>query len=97
MLTSHVLLKIKMKKTNRAVRGCFNFNSKLPKDKCLDKSKFKAFANDKINVTEKLKLNLRRVENIVGKGENAGYQHFLHFPQCFQKSSFLRLLKVRIV
>ena len=26
-----------------------------------------------------------RVENIVGKGENAGYQHFLLFPQCFQK------------
>ena len=28
-----------------------------------------------------------RVENIVGKGENAGYQHFLLFPQCFQKPS----------
>ena len=26
-----------------------------------------------------------RVENIVGKGENAGYQHFLLFPQCFFK------------
>ena len=26
------------------------------------------------------------VENIVGKGENAGYQHFLLFPQCFQKA-----------
>ena len=25
-----------------------------------------------------------RVENIVGKGENAGYQHFLLFPQCFE-------------
>ena len=22
-------------------------------------------------------------ENIVGKGENAGNQHFLFFPQCF--------------
>ena len=22
-------------------------------------------------------------ENMVGKGENAGYQHFLLFPQCF--------------
>ena len=29
-----------------------------------------------------------RVENIVGKGENADYQHFLHFPQSFQKTSF---------
>ena len=29
-----------------------------------------------------------RVENIVGKGENAGNQHLLLFPQCFQKASF---------
>ena len=28
------------------------------------------------------------VENILGKGENAGYRHFLLFPQCFQKASF---------
>ena len=34
-----------------------------------------------------------RVENIVGKGENAGYQHFLLFLQCFQKASFLRVVK----
>ena len=26
-------------------------------------------------------------ENIVGKRENAGYQHFLIFPQCFQRAS----------
>ena len=26
-----------------------------------------------------------RVENVVGKGENGGYQHFLLFLQCFQK------------
>ena len=26
-----------------------------------------------------------RVENTVEKGENAGYQHFLLFPQCFPK------------
>ena len=35
-------------------------------------------------------------ENIIGKGENAGYQHLL-FLQCFQKLSFLGLLKVGIV
>ena len=28
---------------------------------------------------------LDSLENIVVKGENAGYQHFLLFPQCFQK------------
>ena len=38
-----------------------------------------------------------RVENNVGKGENAGYQHFLLFPQCFLEAFFSGLLKVRIV
>ena len=31
-------------------------------------------------VTEKLKFVLGRVENIMGKGENTSYQHFLLFP-----------------
>ena len=69
----------------------------LPNDKSLDWSKSEAFADDKINVTEKLKLILERVENIVGKGENAGYQHFLLFPQCFPKASYTGSLKVGIV
>ena len=38
-----------------------------------------------------------RVENIVGKGENAGYQHFLLFLQCFEKASFPYMLKGVIV
>ena len=42
-----------------------------------------------MNASEKLQLVLGRVENIVGKGENAAYQHFLIFPQCFQKASDL--------
>ena len=69
----------------------------LPNDKILDWSKLKAFADDKINVTEKVKIVLARVENIVGKGENAGYQHFLLFPQCFQKPSCPRSLKLGTV
>ena len=28
-----------------------------------------------------------RVENIVGKGQNACNQDFVLFPQCFQKAS----------
>ena len=59
----------------------------LSNDKISDWSKLKALADDKINVTEKSKIVLGRVENIVGKGESAGYQHFLLFPQCFQKAS----------
>ena len=37
-----------------------------------------------------------RVENIVGKGEKAGYQHFFLHSQCFQKASFSRSFKVGI-
>ena len=63
----------------------------------LNYSKFKAFADVKIIVTQKLKLGLGRVENIFGKGENAGNQHFLLFQQCFLKLSFPEVLKVGIV
>ena len=47
----------------------------------------KAVADDKINVIERLKFVLQRIENIVVNGENAGYQCFLLYPQCFQKPS----------
>ena len=57
----------------------------------------KAFADDKINGTQKLKFELGSVENIVGKGAYAGDQHLLPFPQCFQKASLSRSLKVGIV
>ena len=49
------------------------------------------FADDKINVAKMISA-FDRVEN-VGKGENASYQHFLLFPHCFQKASFLQSLK----
>ena len=35
-----------------------------------------------------MKFVLGMVENIVRKGENAGYQHFHLFLQCFQKTFF---------
>ena len=65
------------------------FNS-LPNEKILDWSKLKAFADDKINVTEKWKFVLGRVENIVEKGENAGCQHYFSFSH----NVFKRLLKL---
>ena len=72
------------------------FNT-LPNNKILDVIKLKAFADDTISVAEMLISVIDKIENIVGKGENAGYQHFLLFPQCFQKASFLGSLKVGIV
>ena len=68
----------------------------LPNDTFLDWSKL-AFADDNVNVTQNLKFVLGRVDNIVGKGENGGYQHFLLFPQCFQKPFSSGSLKVGIV
>ena len=61
--------------------------------KILDVTKWKAFADDKINVAQMMISVIDRVENIVGKGKNAGYQHFLLFPQCFQKSSCFKVIK----
>ena len=75
----------------------FIYINSLPNEKFLDWSKLKAFADDKIDVTEKFEFVVGRIENIFGKGENAGYQHFLLFPQCFQKPLFTGLLKVVIV
>ena len=46
-----------------------------------DLAEFRALEGDKLN--SKYKVVSRSVENIVEKGENAGYQHFLLFPQCF--------------
>ena len=72
------------------------FNS-LPYDKFSDWFKLKACADDKINFSKKSKYVLGWVENIVGKGENAGYKHFLLFPQCFPKLSQSGSLKIGTV
>ena len=40
-------------------------------------------------------LSKRPFENIEGKGENAGNQHFLFFPQCFQETLFPVVIKSR--
>ena len=56
----------------------------------------KAFADDIIKVPVKMEFVLDTVENIVGKGENAGYQHFLLSHNIF-KTSFSMYIKVGIV
>ena len=64
----------------------------LPNDKILGCSKLKAFADNKINETKKLKFVLQRVENIV-KRRKSWLPAFSPFTRCFQKASFSRLLK----
>ena len=61
----------------------------LPNEKILDLTKLKEFADKKLNVAKMTISLFDRVENTVGKGENAGYQHFLLFPLCFPKPSSL--------
>ena len=57
----------------------------------MDFSNFKALADDNLTVTKMMNSVSGRVQNIVEKGENAGHQHFLLFPQCFQKTFRLGL------
>ena len=68
----------------------------LPNDKFLDRAKLKAFSDDKFNIAEIIISDVLRVENIVGKGENAALQHFLLFPKCFPKAFFSGSLKLRV-
>ena len=70
-----------------------DFNS-VPNNKILDLSKLRAFADNKIRLARMMVFVFDRIENIMEKGENAGYQYFLLFPQCFQKVFNSRSLKV---
>ena len=72
------------------------FNS-VPNNIFLGWSKLKAFVHNKFNVATMIISVFDRVENIVGRGENACYQHFFLFPQCFEKLSLLVLFKVKIM
>ena len=51
-------------------------------DKTLEESKLKLFVDDFFCVAQTV---LDRFENVLGTGENADYQRFLLFSECFQK------------
>ena len=75
----------------------FTILNSVPNGKILEWFRLKAFADYKIKVLEIMTFVFDRIENNVGKGENGGYQHFLLFPQCFQKAFYSRSLKIGIV
>ena len=80
------------------VKMALIFFNPLPDDKILGLTKLKAFTDDKLNVTQNVKGVFHGIENIVGKGENAGNQHFLlpafsSFPTMFSKGFFLQCIK----
>ena len=60
------------------------FNS-LPKEKILDTSKLKEFADNNFKFIEDGRKLSKQVENTVVKWEIARYEQFLLFLQCFQK------------
>ena len=70
--------------------------SSLPHN-ILDWFKLEVFADKKVSASEEQKIVLGRVENIVGKGENAFYLHFLLCALYFRKTSFSGSLKVDCV
>ena len=57
----------------------------------------KGLAYDMLNITHDIKFAFHRVEDIVGKGENAVFQHFLLFQQYFQKAFSLDVSKFVLV
>ena len=57
-----------------------------------DRSKLKALADDNLHEVQIMIQVHDWIENILGKGENTGYQYVLYFSQCFEKLSCLRLL-----
>ena len=58
-------------------------------------TKLKVFANEKLNVAKMTIALCGRLENTVGKEENAGYQHFLFLPTMFSKAFFFTVVKSR--
>ena len=59
------------------------------------KYKFKEFCGQQnLLATQKFKFVIGRVEDNVGKGENAGYQHFFCFQYCFQIFLLLSLYSI---
>ena len=44
----------------------------------------KAFVDTRVNMNQSLKLAFQSTENILGQGENAGYQHVFLYPNIFK-------------
>ena len=77
-----------------SARICPDLNS-LPNNKIFDRTKLKAFADDRKNVAGKMKFVLGMIKNIVGKGEKCWLPAFSPFPTMFSKGFFFRVVKSR--
>ena len=68
-----------------------SFFNPLPDDKILGLPKLKAFAEDKSDVTQNIKVGLHRIENI--GGQKCWLPAFSTFPTMFSKGFFLQCIK----
>ena len=64
-------------------------------DNILDWTKLKAFSDDEIRASQKMKFMTVRVENIAGKGRKCWLSAFSPFPKMFSRAFFLRAVKTR--
>ena len=62
------------------------------KQQILDCFQFKATKEIKFKIGTNEFQVFDRKETIVGKGENADYQHFLPFPMTFSEDLFLNII-----
>ena len=65
----------------------------LPKDKILDWSKFKAFADNKIITTQKFEICIWKSRKHCGKRRKCWLPAFSPFPTMFSKAFFSRGVK----
>ena len=65
----------------------------LPNDKILDWVKWKALTDNKINVTQKLKLVLGKGRKHFGKMRKCWLPAFSPLPKIFSKAFFFRVVK----
>ena len=79
------------------IRLHIHCNQPCPKRLFLDPSKLKEFADGNFKFDENGRKLSKRIENTVEKGENARYEQFLLFPQCFLKTYTVREIKQGLV
>ena len=69
----------------------------FPKRQISNSSKLKEFADDNFKFHRIGRKFSDRVKNTMGKGEIARYEHFLFYPQCFQKTCTANTLRPGLV
>ena len=76
------------------IRACSSLFTKQPDSRLVQ---IKRICGQQHKCDSKLQFALLSIKQIVGKGGNNAFQHFLILAQCFQRVSFSGSLTVGIV